>query len=228
MGKVIPVELYACKLNDGQNMDGLERVIADWTEYMDDQGIQNYAAWTLMPFFYGQEQEFDFIWMGAFADGNAMGDGFQKWVTEGGKVAEDFNKVSSCFAHVLLASAQYKSPPRNETPESSIITMMDCEMNEGSDYDDVRDAELEWAEYTTEQGSQAGTWHWMPSYGGGDAEFDYKVVQAFPDFNEFGKDWEGFANGGGRGASMDIFDDVDECDDPRAYLATSRRSAQLR
>ena len=185
MGKVVPVELYACKFNDGQSMANLERVIADWTKYSDDQGTRDYAAWTLTPFFYGQEQEFDFIWMGAFTDGNAMGAGFQQWVTEGGKIAEDFNRVADCFGHVLLESAQYKSPPGNETPESSIITMMDCKMNEGSDYDDVRDAELEWAEYITEKGSQAGTWHWFPSYGGGDADFDYKVVQAFPDFNAF-------------------------------------------
>ena len=72
MGKVIPVELYACTFNDGQDMEDLEEVIEDWTEYMDGQDIDDYAAWTLMPFFYGVEQEFDFIWMGAFADGNAM------------------------------------------------------------------------------------------------------------------------------------------------------------
>ena len=228
LGKVVPVELYACSLNDGRNMDDLEEVIEDWTEYMDEQGIRSYAAWTLTPFFYGAEQDFDFIWMGAFSDGNAMGDGFQRWVSEGSEVAEDFNKVSTCSAHILLGSAQFKAPPDNRTPASSIITMMDCEMNEDVEYDAVRAAELKWAEYGEENGSKAGTWHWFPNLGGGDSEFDYKVVNAYQDFNEFGSDWEQFANGGGREASMGIFEDVDECDDARVYLATNRRSAQLR
>ena len=228
MGKVVPVELYACKLNDGRSMEDLEEVIEDWTEYMDGQAIRNYAAWTLVPFFYGAEQEFDFIWMGAFTDGNAMGEGFQRWVTEGGEVAEDFDKVSTCNAHIMLASAQYKAPPNNRTPESSIITMMDCKMNDDVEYDAVRAAELKWAEYGDENDSPAGTWHWYPNYGGGDSDFDYKVVTAYEDFSAFGSDWEQFANGGGREASMGIFDDVDECDDARVYLATSRRAAQLR
>jgi hypothetical protein len=228
MGKVVPVELYACSLNDGRNMDDLEEVIEDWNEFMDGDSVRDYAAWTLRPYFYGTEQEFDFIWMGAFTDGNAMGDGFQRWITEGGEIAEDFDKVATCFAHIMLGSAQYKAPPDNRTPESSIISMMDCKMNEGVEYETVRAAELKWAEYGEENDSKAGTWHWYPNYGGGDSDYDYKVVSAYEDFGAFGSDWEQFANGGGREASMGIFDDVDECDDARVYLATSVRAAQLR
>ncbi len=227
MGKVLPVELFACSYNDGKDAGDLQRVISRWNDYMDENNVDSYAAWTLTPYFYGAEQDFDMVWMGAHKDGRSMGEGTHNWLTGGGQLAAAFIDVLDCEAHIGLASAMYKAPAGG-TPESSIITMMDCEINEDSRYSDVRAAELEWAEYQTEQGSEAGTWHWFPTFGGGDQDYDYKVVTAYPSFVELGVDWEQVANGGGRAALMDIFDDVDDCDDARVYVATSVRAAQLR
>ncbi len=228
MGKMVPVELYACSFNDGQDAEDLDKVIERWTRFMDERETNTYAAWTLTPLYYGTEQEFDFIWMGAFADGNAFGTGMHQWLTEGGDIGEAFNRVADCFAHVGLSSAMYKMPPNNETPRSSILTMTDCRMKEGTRYEDVMAAEVKWAKYRTEQGSTAGTWHWFPQYGGGDADYDYKIVEAYADFIELGKDWERGANGGGREKSMSLFSHLDDCEDARIYAAASRRVAQLR
>lgn len=228
MGKVLPIELFACKFVDGQDAGDLEGVIKRWTRYMDERNISNYAAWTLTPYYYGPDQDFDVIWMGAYTDGNAMGTGTDQWLAEGGDIADDFAEVLDCDGHIGLSSAMYKSPPNNETPASSFITMMDCEMNEGTRYSDVKKAEIKWAEHMTGEGSTGGTWHWFPTFGGGDAEYDYKVVAAYASFTELGADWERSANGGGREASTAIFGDIDECDDRRVYVATSRRAAQLR
>ncbi len=228
MGKVLPVELYACKFNDGQGPADLDRVVDRWTEFADERDVDDYAAWTLSPYYYGADQEFDFIWMGAYSDGNAMGRGTQQWLMEGGDIAAEFSAVADCYGHVGLASAMYKSPPDNATPQASVITMTDCKMNDGTKYEDVRDAEIEWADYMTENGSTAGTWHWFPQYGGGDQDFDYKIVSAYADFTELGKDWEHGANGGGREKSQGLFAELDSCNDARVYIATSRRAAQIR
>jgi hypothetical protein len=228
MGKVLPVELFACSFRDGKDAGDLDRVVDRWNRFMDERSVDSYSAWLLTPYYYGPEQDFDMVWMGASTDGNAMGAGTHQWLTEGGDLQEAFDEVVDCSAHVGLASAQYKAPPGNETPRSSVLTMMDCELNEGKRYSDVKAAELKWAEYQSEAGSENGTWHWFPTFGGGDAEYDYKVVTAYASFVELGADWEQFSNGGGRAASMDIFDDVDECDDARVYVARSIRSAQLR
>jgi hypothetical protein len=227
MGKMVPVELFACHFNEGKGHADLDAAVAGWTEYMDDRRVKDYAAWTLTPYYYGPEQDFDVIWMGASTDGNTMGQGAHQWITEGGEYAAAFGEVMNCVAHVGLSSALYKAPP-DGTPDNAVISMMDCEMNEGTRYSDVRTAELAWAEYQGEQGSKAGTFHWFPVFGGGDQDYDYKVVTAFPSMVELGADWEQFANGGGRAASMDIFNDIDECDDARVYIAKSRRAAQLR
>jgi len=228
MGKVIPVELFACSYNDRQDAGDLDQVVARWNSWMDERNNDNYAAWTLTPYHYGPDQDFDVIWMGAYKDGNAMGAGTDQWFAEGGDVNEGFEEVLSCDAHLGLASSMYKAPPNNETPGTAIITMMDCELNEGHRYSDIKTAELAWAKHMTSSGSTAGTFHWAPVFGGGGAEYDYKVVNAYANYTELGADWERFANGGGREVSTETFADIDDCDDARVYIATSVRAAQLR
>jgi hypothetical protein len=228
MGKVLPVELYTCSYINGKGPADLDKVIGRWSKFADDNGINNYMALTLTPFQYGPDQKFDVIWMGAFADGNAMGTGLDNYLTKGGDIQKAFNEVVKCDAHVMLSSAMYKSRATDESAKSAVITMMDCKLNKGHRYVDIKSAELKWAEYLTSHGSKAGYWHWFPVYGGGDADYDYKVVFAYSDYKELGADFELNANGGGRDAGRDIFDDIDDCDDARVYLGTVRRYAKLR
>ena len=228
MGKVVPVELYACNYVDGKGGAELDAVIAQWNAYADDTGMDDYAAWLLSPFFFTPEQEFDILWLGAFRDGNAMGEGLHNWITRGGEVAAAFAEVVDCTAHVGFSSAMYKAPPSGNVPETGVITMMNCELNEGNRYTDIKAAELKWAAHLDESGSDAAFYHWMPIYGGGDAEFDYKVVFAYPDFKELGANFENYANGGGREKSTEIFGDIDECDDARVYISKNIRSGKIR
>jgi hypothetical protein len=227
MGKVVPVEIFACNFVEGKGRADLMPVIDEWNEYSDDNRTNNYAAWMLTPYFYTPEQAFDMLWLGAWTDGNAMGSGTNSWITEGGEVADKFAEVVDCMAHVAYMSAMYKAPPGN-VPDSGVITMMDCELNEGSRYSDIRAAEMKWVEHLNDTGSDVGYYHWMPMFGGGDAEFDYKVVNAYESFVEVGADIEHFANGGGRDVSRGIFGDIDECDDARVYVASSIRKAKIR
>lgn len=227
MGKVLPVELFACSYREGRDSSDLNDVIERWNAYADDNDVDDYAAWVLTKQFYTPTQEFDLIWMGAYSDFNAMGTGMDMYGESGGEIGAAFAEVIDCPAHVMLSSAMYKAPT-DGTPESGVITMMDCELNEGSRYSDIKGAELKWAEHITANGDTSGYWHWFPTFGGGDSEFDYKVVSAFTNYAELGSAMEYFANGGGRAVSMGTFDDIDECDDPRVYDARSVRSAQLR
>ncbi|KPK38896.1 MAG: hypothetical protein AMJ69_07080 [Gammaproteobacteria bacterium SG8_47] len=228
MGKVVPVELYACNFQEGKNDADLAKVIEQWNKFADDSDMDDYAAWLLTPFFHTTEQDFDIIWLGAFRDGNAMGAGLQNWVANGQEMAAAFAKVVDCGAHVAYSSAMYKAPPGGNAPESGFITMMDCKLNEGQRYTDIKAAELKWADYLAKSGSKVAYYHWMPMFGGGDADFDYKVVSAYPDFKEIGSDVENFANGGGRDVSNEVFGDIDECDDARVYVTRNIRSGKIR
>lgn len=228
IGKVLPVHLYACNYNDGKDTSDMNRVIERWNRFMDERGTDTYAAWTLVPYHFGGEQTPDVIWVGAYRDGNAMGAGTDMWLTEGGDLADDFAEVVTCEAHLGFSSAMYKAPPDSNTPSSGIMTMTNCEMDEGTRYSDVQAAEVKWAEYMTENGSRAATYHWFPTNGGGDQDFDYKIITAYENYTEYGKDWEQNANGGGRAVSMGLFNDLDTCNDARVYVATSIRQAGIR
>jgi hypothetical protein len=228
MGKVLPVELYACSYVEGKGASDLDAVVGRWNEYADDTDMDDYAAYLLSPFFYTAEQDFDILWLGAFRNGNAMGEGLHNWVTGGGEIAAAFAEVVDCTAHVAFSSAMYKEPPGGNAPGTGVITMMNCELNEGQRYTDIKAAELKWAAHLEDSGSKAAFYHWMPMYGGGDSEFDYKVVFAYPDFKAVGSDFENFANGGGREQSTEIFGDIDECDDARVYLSRNIRAAKIR
>jgi hypothetical protein len=238
MGKIVPVELYVCQLMEGKGRSDLDAVIGQWNQFMDERDLNDYAAWILTPYFFGTEQSFDLIWMGAASNGETMFDTMQKWImeggevaaafNEGGEVAAAFNEVVDCPVHMGLGSAMYKAPPKGVTSDMAVIAMSDCEMNEGTRYSDVRSAELEWATYLTEQDTAAAVWHWFPNFGGGDQDYDYKLVYAYASLSDMGADWEMRANGGGAAASREIFGDLDDCDDSRVYLGRSIRNAQLR
>lgn len=228
MGKIVPVEMYACKFNEGKGRSDLAMVIEQWNEFADDSDMDDYAAWLLTPFFYTPEQDFDILWLGAFSDGNAMGAGLQNWISNGQELNAAFQEVVDCIAHVAFSSSMYKAPSGGNAPESGVISMMDCKLNEGQRYSDIKAAELKWAEHLTDSGSKAAFYHWRPLYGGGDADFDYKVVFAYPDFEDAGTDVEMVLNGGGRQVSQSIFGDIDECDDARVYLTENIRDGKIR
>ena len=228
MGKVLPVELYACTYNDDKGRADLNKVIDRWTKYANDNDMNDYAAWILTPFFYGPEQEFDILWLGAYKDGHAMGKGLDNWIATGGELQAAFATVVDCGAHLAFSSAMYKAPADSATPSGGFLTVMDCKLNEGQRYEAIRAAEVKWAAHLTRSGSKAGYYHWTPMWGGGDAEFDYKVVVAQPSFADIGADFERFANDGGRDLSEETFGDIDECDDARVYVVDNIREAPIR
>jgi hypothetical protein len=228
MGKMVPVELYVCQFNEGKSAADLGPVIERWNQFMDERKL-TYSAWLLTPYYFGADQSFDMIWMGASPDGNAMGMTSHAWITEGGDIAAAFTEVMDCPVHVGLSSAMYKAPPSNSSSaEMSVIAMQDCEMNEGTRYSDVRSAELAWASYLGERDVAAAVWHWFPTFGGGDQDFDYKLIYAYANLKDMGADWEMRANDGGSAESRDIFGDLDECNDARVYIARNVRAAKLR
>lgn len=228
MGKMLPVHIYTCSYRDGQGPAELESVIDRWTKYADDNRIENYAAWTLTPYYFTSEQAFDVIWLGAYADGNAMGKSEDTWLASGAELRAAIDQVVDCDAHVALASAMYKAPADGATPQSGLLTFSDCSLNEGYTYEDIKAAEVKWAAHLERTGSKSGYWHWFPMFGGGDADFDYKLVTAYSNFAEIGADFERFANGGGREVSRETFGEIDECDDARVYVLQNRRMARLR
>lgn len=225
--KVVPVDLFLCSFNDGQGPAELNEAVADWNEYMDDNGSDDYAAWVLTKFYSGNLQDFDFIWLGAWKDGNAMGAGTDLWLTTGGEHQENFDRVADCGRHVNLASINYKLP-RSGTPDNSVIAFTNCDVIEGESYAAVAEAARSWSDILTESGSTAAIYHWFPVYGGGGERADFQLVTVHENYTELGADLERMTNGELFRQSNALFADLMECDIDRVYNATSIRQAEIR
>ncbi len=225
---VIPVELFACKYNDGKGSADLDKVVDKWNAWADKEGIDDYAAWTLTPFYFGPEQEFDVIWLGAGKDAVALGKAQDAYMGENSGLHAAFNETISCDAHVNYASIRYKASSKAATPGNSVLTFSNCTFKEGANSEALGAAMGEWSAYLTKAGSDTTIFHWYPAYGGGGEKFDFKSIQAYRNFADLGADYERFGNGRGYEVSGKLFGSLIDCDANRAYVAQNRRFVELR
>ena len=225
---IIPVELFTCNYNDGKGPDDLDKVIAKWNKWADKNGIDDYAAWTLTPYYFSPEQEFDIIWLGAGKDAVALGKAQDSYIAEDAGLHEAFNEVLSCDAHLNFASINFKAAPQGDTPSNSVLTFSDCSYKDGATFDALGDAMGKWSQHLSEGGSKATIFHWYPVYGGGKEEFDFKWLEAHENFATLGADYERYGNGRGFETKRVLLNHLISCDSRRAYVAQSRRYVQLR
>ena len=52
---VTPVDTFTCHYNEGKGAGDLDKAIANWNAWMDTQGADDYAAFTLTPYYYGAD-----------------------------------------------------------------------------------------------------------------------------------------------------------------------------
>lgn len=226
--KVIPVEMFTCKYKERKDADDLENFVKRWNAWMDSIGNDSYAAWTLTPYYYGPDQDFDIIWLGAGKDAVSLGEAQDKWITNPNGLNDLVNDVFTCDSHSNFASINFKAPPGGTTPATSILTFSDCSYKDGASFTALGAAMAQWADYQTNAGSTAGIWHWYPAYGGGGEKFSFKWLEAYANLADLGGDYERYGNGRGFVTNGRLLSHLIDCDSSRAYIAQSRRYVQLR
>lgn len=226
--QVVPVELFTCKYQEGKGPADLDPVVDKWNSWADKAGLKDYAAWTLTPYYFGPNQEFDVIWLGAGKNGVALGKAQDMYIAEDAGLHAAFSEVVSCDAHVNYASIAYKLPPGDKTPSDTVLTFSDCTLKEGATFAALGAAMQQWAQHLTDAGSDTPIWHWWPAYGGGGEEFSFKWLEAYDNLADLGADYDRYGNGGGYVLNNQLFNHMLSCDSSRAYLAKNRRQAQLR
>lgn len=222
--RAVPVEIYACNYTEGHGPSDLDAVTAKWNAWADGQGLSDYTAWTLTKFYSGPEQEFDWLWLGVTPTAQAMGAAQDDWVRNGGEVAEEFERISTCAGHSNFASIRFKEAGEREDMSSSVVAFSDCNIAEGKSFaDDVAPAIAGWAEHRTGQGSKAGHFVLFPAYGGGGEEFDFKYVTSHANLEEQGVDYDNYDPDKAR----ELFSGVLDCDSSRVYISQNRRRGTM-
>ena len=59
-----PMEMFACNYNKGKGPADLDAAVKKFNAWGDKKGIDDYSAWTLVPYYSSPEQEFDVLWLG--------------------------------------------------------------------------------------------------------------------------------------------------------------------
>ena len=219
-----PIESYACTYNEGMGPADLDAATDKFNAWADKQGIDDYSAWTLVPFYSSPEQEFDVLWFGASEKAADLGRVQDMWLATGSKEAEAFAEVMDCGGHAAFASLRMKQAAESDDDSNFVATFSDCNVADGMTFDDLYGPIKEWGEYKAEAGSEAGHYVFFPSFGGGNEDFDFKWVSTAESFEALGADWDQF-NESGWAKANELFQGKLRCDSSRAYVVTPRRSA---
>lgn len=225
---VVPVDMWACNFNDRQDMGDLDDWVDKFNAWADAQEDNSYAAWTLTPMYYGPNQQFDLIWLGAWTNGNTMGEGWDLWNATNDGLMNEFQSIVSCSAHGNFGSVAYRLPEGMGTPESAVLAISDCKRNHGVSAAPVGQATRQWVDVLDEAGSKVAIYHWYPIFGGGGEEFDYKSVTAFANYTDVGAHYELMTNGRLFQQSSSLFGHLQDCDSARVYNAKVRRYVDVR
>jgi hypothetical protein len=217
------VEIYMCNYNKGKGPKDLDRVVDKWNAWADESNYVPYNAWTLTPVFSSPEYGFDVGWLGAWKNGADMGKGLQQWKDGGGAMQAQFDKVLSCDVHSGFTAANFK-PQSGDWPPTGVTVFSDCTVAEGKTLEDSIAVHAAWAKHLGERGSKAGMWGFYPSYGGGDIDFNYKIVMSHPDYVSFGADNNDYTNGAGWKKGRELSQGVVSCNMPRVYDSVLRRN----
>ena len=221
-----PMEMFACSYNDGKGPADLDAATKDFNKWADKQNITDYSAWTLVPYYFSPEQEFDVLWFGAAGKAAALGRVQDSWLATGTKEAEGFADVMTCNSHAAYSVLMTKQPPKREGDSGNLlVTFSDCNMSDGVTFDDLYMPIVEWGKYKAEHGSKAGHWVFFPAFGGGQETFDFKWVTAYENLEDLGGDWDQNNEKGWQKVN-ELFRGKVSCDSSRAYMATARRQAE--
>jgi len=220
------IESWGCQINEGKSMSDLMKVVEDWNEWSDENGLDAYTAWVLNPIF---KANADFVheagWLGYAPSFTEMGKGMHAWVTKGQKINERFNKVWTCGWHSEAATMLVRPP--TEGPSSAVVSFSDCTLNEGVTPPDLMAATAKWNAYLDEQEVAAAIAYHFPGHGNPtDMTADMKISVWRPSLETYGRDADLYVNGGGRQMDDAIFGEIMSCDSPRMYAATLVRAGQ--
>lgn len=220
---VTPVDTFTCSFNEGKDMEDLDKVIADWNAYMDEQGADSYGAFVLTPNYHG-EDTFEIGWLGYWTSQEMMGAGIDAYRANAGEMDGKFASVLTCDTHEHWASVQMKAPPEGGPPDNAVLMFSNCTKSDDVEWDALFDKIDTAVDYMEANNFKSGAWAMWPVFGGsGEPDWDFKWVTSYANYTDFGKAYQHNANSGGRQKMNEIMDKSLDCDVGRVYDARTVR-----
>lgn len=211
------VEGFTCSYNKGKGPKDLAKVNTKWNAWADGNNLPAYNAWNLTPNFVDSETTMDVVWIGGWQNGIDMGEGLDLWKTKGSKISAEYAKVLSCGEHSNFASYNVRLADISSPSTSGVVTFSDCSLEEGKSIEEGMAAIATWVKHLDSTGSKSGMWVFFPSFGSGDNDWDFKMVESHRNYASLGHDWENYGNKQGYAKARSVFTGVMQCGDKRVY-----------
>ena len=218
-----PVEMWACKYKDRKDQDDMNRVYEAVMEASEGGG---YSAWHLAPYMVGDRvEQFDFLYLGAWRDGRSMGADMTSYAQNGEDAEEAWDETVDCLGS-MYASTRIQAVPEEGGDGSGgfVMTVSDCKVSHGSTAGQAVSALRRFNDYRVANGSTVPTFAWFPVYGGGGAEFDFKLAQAFSSLQEMGDQFSWYVDHQAYNTYNQITQGVVDCDEARLYMGRTLSS----
>jgi hypothetical protein len=218
------IEVYGCELTGDSDLADFRAVATRWNAWADRNNVTNYTAFLMTPFLYSAQLTYDVLWLGAWPNGTAMGQGEALWFAQGQDVQADFDAISDCSIHQQFAEVVIRAP-EGPPPENGIAMFQDCELHDGRIVPEAIAAARQWAEYVTQNGSDQFIAFLFPLAGESDeADYNFKVVEGFANIEAYGRATDVYT-GGGFMRAEELFGRLLDCDSPRVYALDRVRLA---
>lgn len=210
-----PVEMWACSYRDGKDQGDLDNIYEGLIEASGDTA---YAAWHLNPYFAGNlSDQFDFLYLGAWADSSVMGGDVALATTTYADTNADWDEALDCNG-LMFASATVQSIDAEPSGDGSfVLTVSDCNVADGRTAAQAMGALNRYNDYRVANGSTVGTFVWFPVFGGGNAEFDFKLVQAHSGGQALGDSLQWFVDNQAYNVRNSMMEGLLQCDEARMY-----------
>ncbi len=212
-----PVEMWACSFRDGKDQEDMN----DAYEYFaEEPGPAKYAAFQLNPFMVGNRTEnFDFIYVGVWESGSEMGSHMTTYVGADSDANEAWDDTVDCTS-LMFASTRIQGPSQNDNGDF-VLTISDCNVEHNNSSDQAVGAISRFNDYRVANGVDIGTIVWFPVYGGGNAEFDFKLVNVFTGTQHLGDSFSWYADSQAFNVEGPMMRGVVDCDEARLYTGTT-------
>jgi len=212
---VFPVDLWACNLVEGKTWNDFDAWVEKFNDWMGGPSAEGYSAWRLIPYYFGEEQDFDYLWLGASPTAVALGKAHERYLDGRDLIAEG-RAMSTCDAHLNFAAMTYKEPPESDS-KTGVLSFSDCTIEKGRTWEDLNTALRAWSDYRTGSGSKSGIWIMWPVFGGGDSDdYHFKFLEGYDDYVQLGEDYDQYGREGWKKAE-ELFEGLLDCDDARVY-----------
>jgi len=209
---ISPIEMWACTFKDRKDQDDMNAVY----EQIEEESDAAYGAWQLDPWLAGNlNQQFDFLYVGIWANGNVMGGDVANLFSGATSSGETWDETVDCASFMFTGVEIQQSP--NEEDGHYFVTIADCNADKGVSNGQAVNGIRRFNDYLVENGHTVGTDVWFPVHGAGDAEYDFKLIHVYTGPQAWGGAWQWRIDNQAFQARRNYMNGVVSCDESRLY-----------